>query len=101
MPPNMSVRYDDTVAGIHAFDGFDDFVTALLDVIVGTDGDGLDLRLRPDHVFESGAELNGKPPVGDENEADHRSSPRALVAPHERAHMLTIQNPSARGLWAF
>ena len=50
-------------------------LAALLDIVVGADGDGLDLLLRPDHVFQRRAELDGEPPVGDENKTDHRELP--------------------------
>ncbi len=97
VPPNISVRYHNTVAGIDAFDRFDDLEPALLDIIIGTGAvTGLDLRLRPDDVFESGRNSR-EPSVGNENETDHRSSPRAqMVTPHERSAHMNIQSPSAR-----
>ena len=65
----------DAVAGVDALHRFDDVLAALLDVVVGADGHGLDLLLRTDHVLQRRAELDGKPPVGDENETDHRELP--------------------------
>ena len=88
---------DDAVAGVDALDRLDDVLAALLDVVVGADGDGLDLLLRADDMLQRGAELDGEPPVGDEDKTDHRKSRRArLCAPHERAAMIIIRSPSAR-----
>ncbi len=67
----------DAFAGVHALDRLDDVLAALLDVVVGADGDRLDLPLRSHHVLEGRAELDGETPVRDQNETDHRDSPRA------------------------
>jgi hypothetical protein len=46
------------------------------------------------------AEFHGEAAVGYENKANHEELRRARVfAPHERALILTIQNPLARGVW--
>ena len=48
-------------------------------------------------MLEGGAELDGKPPVGYENDTDHGTTRRAHAgAPHERASIMTIPRPSAR-----
>ena len=87
----------DAVAGVDALDRLDDVLAALLDVIVRADGDGLDLALRADDVLQRSAKLDGEPPVGDENKADHRREiPAGAVAPHERAAIIIIQSPSSR-----
>jgi hypothetical protein len=41
--------------------------------------------------------------VGNEDDSDHQSSPRAPIdAPHERAPIMTMLNPSARGFrWTY
>jgi hypothetical protein len=59
------------LAGIDAFYGLNDVFAALFDVVVGADGHGLDLALRANNVLQGGAELDGEPPMGHENEADH------------------------------
>ena len=69
----------DAVAGVDALDRLDDVLAALLDVVVGADGDGFDLLLRADHVLQRRAELDGQPPVGDQNKTDHRNSRRARL----------------------
>ena len=87
----------DAVAGVDALDRLDDVLAALFDVIVGTDGHGLDLLLRADHMLERRAEFDGEPPVRNENETDHQTPRgRVPVAPHERTVILTIRSPCAR-----
>ena len=87
----------DAVAGVDALDRLDDVLAALLDVVVGADGDGLDLALRADDVLQRSAKLDGEPPVGDEDKTDHRRElPAGAVAPHERAAIIMIQSPSSR-----
>ena len=42
-------------------------------------------------------ELDGKPPMGDENDTNHRrEAPAGAVAPHEWAAIIMIQSPSSR-----
>ena len=50
-------------------------------------------------MFESGAELNGEPPVGDENKANHQEllAGDSTLPPRERAPFMTIPRSSARG----
>ena len=72
VPPNMSVRMATPSPVSTRFDRLDDVLAALLDVVVGADGDGLDLALRPDDMLQRGAKLDGEPPVGDKNKTDHR-----------------------------
>jgi len=70
----------------------------LLDIVVGPDRHRLDLLLGSDHVFQRRAELDGEPPMRHENKTDHGiACGHFLVAPHERAHILTIRSPRARG----
>ena len=70
-------------------DRLDDVAAALLDVVVGTDGDRLDLLLLADHVFQRRAKFDGEPPVGDKNQAYHLKigtpAGAACAPPHERA----------------
>ena len=63
----------DALAGIDALHRLDDVLAALLDVVVGADGHGLDLLLRADDVFERRAKLDGEPTVGDEYKTDHET----------------------------
>ena len=49
-------------------------LAALLDIVVRADIDCGDLLLRPDDMLESGQEFGRKPPMGDENDANHRAS---------------------------
>jgi hypothetical protein len=86
-----------TLTGVDALDRLDDVLAALLDIVVGADGDGLDLPLRSHDMLQRRAEFDGEPPVGDENETDHRREiPARAVAPHERAAIMTIRGPSSR-----
>ena len=89
----------DAVAAVDAPHRFDDVLAALFDVVVGADGDGLDLALRSNHVLQGGAELNSQPPVGHKHKTNH-GTPRGRVpgAPHERVHIMTIRSPGARGI---
>ena len=66
----------DAFAGVDALDRLDDVLAALLDVVVGADGHRLDLALRADDMLQRRAELDGQPPVGDEDKTDHRETPR-------------------------
>src|SRR6185312_8458075 len=85
------------VTGVDALDRFDDVAAALFYIIIRADGDGLDLALRPHHVFQRSAELDGKPPVSDENKTNHRRRiPAGAVAPHQWAAIFMIQSPSSR-----
>src|SRR5262249_60764958 len=69
-----------------------------LPAAAGSDRDRLDLVLRAHDMLECRTELDGEPPVGDEDDTDHRSSPRAPIdAPHERAPIMTMLSPGARG----
>ena len=49
----------------------DQLRSARLHVVVGADGQGFELLLRPDDVFQSGAELCGQASVSDNDDADH------------------------------
>ena len=85
------------VSGVDALHRLDDVLAALLDVVVGADGDGLDLALRADDVLQRSAELDGESTVGDEDKTNHRQGiPAGAVAPHERAAIIIIQSPSSR-----
>src|SRR5262249_20945102 len=87
------------LASVDPLDRLDDVLAALLDVVVGADGHRLDLLLGADHMFKGRAELNGKPPVRDKNEADHKTPRgRVPVAPHERTAIFTIRKPGAWGV---
>ena len=89
----------DAIAGIDALHRFDDVLAALLDIVVGTDGDRFDLLLRTDDMLQRRAKFHGEPAVGNENKADHQELRRAQFAtqaPHERALILTIRKPIAR-----
>ena len=93
----------DAVSRLHCLDRLDDITPTLLDIVVRPDGHRLDLVLSADDMLQGGAELDGKPPVGYENDTDHGTTRRAHAgAPHERASIMTIPRPSARGfsgLW--
>jgi hypothetical protein len=99
----MSVSRITPPPSFDLLDRLDDVAAALFHVVIRTDGHRLDLLLGPDHMLEGGAELDGKPPVGYENDTDHGTTRRAHAgAPHERASIMTIPRPSARGfsgLW--
>ena len=72
-------------------------MTATLDVVVGSDHHRLDLLLLADDMLQRRAELDGEPPVGDEDNTDHESSPRAPnAAPHERGTFMTMSNPERK-----
>ncbi len=105
MPPNMSVSTATPSPVSDPLDRLDDVLAPLFDVVVGTNGDRLDLLLGADDMFKRGSEFDGKPAMGNQNEANHQRTPRGrgfLVAPHERAPMMTIRRPLARAfepLW--
>ena len=89
------------VAGVGALHRLDDVAAALLDVVVGADRDGLDLLLLADHVLQGRAELDGKPPVGNENQAYHlkigNSGRRVLRPTARKGAIMTMCGASARG----
>src|SRR5262249_42429533 len=81
----------DAVAAVYPAHCFNDVLAALLDIVVGTDGYRFDLTLRTDNVLQGGAELYGKPPVGNQHKTNHGTPRgRAPVAPHERVLIMTI-----------
>ena len=47
------------------------FWAILIEIVVGTDGDGLELLLRSDHVLQRGAKLVRKSAMGNDDDADH------------------------------
>src|SRR6185295_1825239 len=51
----------------------DQLEPAHLYVVVGADGEGLQLLLRADHVLQRGTELSGKATMGDDDDAYHLS----------------------------
>ncbi|GAB4069632.1 hypothetical protein GCM10028812_34020 [Ancylobacter sonchi] len=63
------------MAGVDRLHRGDDVETALLDVVIGPDGDGLDLGLRSHHMFQRRTELAGKASVGDEYKPYHSAPP--------------------------
>ena len=52
VPPNMSVRMATPFAAVDPLDRIEDVLAALLDVVVGADGDRLDLALGADHMLQ-------------------------------------------------
>ena len=74
---------------------------ALLDVVVGADGDGFDLLLRTHHMLKGRAKLGGEPPVGHEYEADHSELPAgALLRRTKGRTFRLIRSPNARAVLA-
>ena len=63
---------DNADAAIDLLHRRDDVLAALLHIVFGADGDGGDLLLRADDMFERGAELGGQMAMGDEDHPDHR-----------------------------
>ena len=71
----------------------------------GPDRHRLDLLLLPDHVLQGRAELDGKPPVGNEYQSYHwkikKLRPAPCAPPLEKRAIMTMSGPSARGCrWA-
>src|SRR5690606_38542106 len=62
---------DDAGSGIGPGNRRQDFGAAFLDIIVGADGNRLDLTLRADHMLHCGAKLHRQAAVGDEYKSDH------------------------------
>src|SRR5262249_60036752 len=65
----------DAVTAVHPFDCFNDVVASAFHVVVRPDRYRFDLLLLPHHVFERGTELDGEPPVGNEDDAYHEATP--------------------------
>ena len=71
VPPNMSVSRTTPLPVSTSVDGGQNVVPAQLHIVFRTDGDRLDLLLRPDHVFQRGTKLRGEVTVRHEHHADH------------------------------
>ena len=64
----------DTLAGIDFADRAQDILASSLHIVLGTDADRRDIRLRPDDMLERGDEFRGEPAVGDKNHSNHATS---------------------------
>ena len=62
---------DDAAAEIDGLGGRSDLALAALDVVLGADADGAQMRLRSDHVLHRRDEFLREAAMGDENDADH------------------------------
>ena len=71
VPPNMSVSTTTPSPVLTRFTAATMSLRRRLHVVLGADGDGLDLRLRTDHMLERGPELRRELPVRDEHHSDH------------------------------
>ena len=75
MPPNMSVSTITPSPVSMRRMASTDLAAARVHVVVGSDGDRLELRLRPDDVLQRRAELERQPAMRDDDKADHRCEP--------------------------
>src|SRR5919109_5642146 len=85
----------DPFAAVYALDRLDYVLSALLDVIVRSDGHGFDLSLWPDDVFQCRAELDREAPVGDQDKTDHETPRGAHPVAPRKAAIMTIRSPFA------
>ena len=75
----------DSVAGIAAADTLLDFSSPVVDVVLRADTDGVDVSLRPDHVFHGGSQFLCQTAVGNQDHPDHASLKYASLAENEFA----------------
>ena len=80
VPPNMSVNTT-TPSPLSTMDRLDDLLAALGNVIVGADGNCLNLVLGADHVLQGGSQLVGQTPMRHEHDTNHQSNSVLRIGP--------------------
>src|SRR5262249_60551775 len=63
---------DSAVAGLAPPYGLNEFRAPCLHIVLGSDGQRLELLLRPDDMLEGSSEFCSQPSMGDNDDADHR-----------------------------